>query len=219
MMQQGAKGPRPPAGYDPLFVKFSPDSRIIACVATSLELRGKPDYWQLLLWDLSANKELGQFPHYRQATFTGKSLILQSDAAPVLILDATIGQEQQRIPSEGNVQWTALFDHDKLLDAATTDGAVQLLDLDSLKPGPKLVGHTDAVQAAAVSNDRRLVATGSKDKSIKLWDAASGQGLASLTGHKSRIRGIAFSPDAKLLATADDDKVVKLWDVPKAINK
>ncbi|HLW68589.1 MAG TPA: WD40 repeat domain-containing protein [Gemmataceae bacterium] len=220
LMQQGARGPKPPAGHDPLFAKFSPDGKVLACVASNFELRGRPESWHLLVWDLAANKELGQFPRYRHVTFVGKSLVLQSDADPVLILvDTPTGLEQQRFPTDGAVQWSGLFDNNKLLVAATTDGTVYLMDLESMKPGPKLSGHTDAVQFVAVSADRRLIATGSKDKSVKLWDATTGQNLASLTGHKARIRGIVFSPDAKLLATADDEKIVKLWDVTKAVKK
>jgi WD40 repeat protein len=218
-MQQGPKGSRPPAGYDPVFVKFSPDGNVLVCVAGNLEQRGKPDYWHLWLWDRTANKELGQFAHYHQATFLGKSLVLQSDVDPVLVLDAATGLEQQRFPAEGKVQWTSLLDNNKFLAVATTDGAVHLFDLESMKPGPELTGHTDSVQAATVSADRRLIATGGKDKSIRLWDTANGQALAALTGHKARIRGIVFSTDAKLLATADDDKIVKLWDLAKAIKK
>ena len=74
-------------------------------------------------------------------------------------------------------------------------------------------GHTDAIYAAAISNDGKLVATGSYDRKIIIWDAASGEEIRTLSGHNGAIYDVDFSPDAKVLVSASADTTVKVWNV------
>lgn len=76
-----------------------------------------------------------------------------------------------------------------------------------------LVGHRDALYAAAVSPDGKTIATSSYDRDSRTWNAETGEPLATITGHNDAVYALGFHPNSQLLATASGDRTVKLWDV------
>ena len=44
------------------------------------------------------------------------------------------------------------------------------------------LGHSDGVNAVAISPDGKYIVSGSEDKSIKVWDLSSGREIHTLTG-------------------------------------
>ena len=77
-----------------------------------------------------------------------------------------------------------------------------------------LTGHTDAVNACAVSPDGTWIVSASMDRTLKIWDAASGAERATLTGHAGWVSGCAVSPDGTWIVSAGafDDHTLKVWD-------
>ena len=117
----------------------------------------------------------------------------------------------------GNVTDVAFsVDGSQLLTAAGEPGLfgeVKLWNTADGAPLRSIVGHRDALYAAALSPDGKLIATGGYDQEIKLWDSATGQETRTIAGHNGAVYDLAFSPNGKLLDSASADRTVKLWDV------
>ncbi|KAF0158087.1 MAG: wd40 repeat subgroup [Syntrophaceae bacterium] len=75
------------------------------------------------------------------------------------------------------------------------------------------LGHTEWVNAAAMSADGKVIASGAMSGSIKLWDVLSRREIRTLGGHIYSVSSLAFSPDKRLIASWGLDKTCRLWDV------
>ncbi|HEX9654550.1 MAG TPA: hypothetical protein VGA99_12650 [bacterium] len=73
-------------------------------------------------------------------------------------------------------------------------------------------GHSDRVNALAVSPDGRLFASASADNTVKIWDAERGELLRTLTGHVADVFAVAFSPRGQILASAGYDSKIVIWN-------
>ncbi|MCS6863764.1 MAG: hypothetical protein RMJ56_17155 [Gemmataceae bacterium] len=107
----------------------------------------------------------------------------------------------------------------KLLSFLLTSWAVVLLAAEN--PAPVVVtelkGHTDTVEAVAVSPDGRFIATASFDQTVKLWETATGRLIrtyAGEQGHKGQVLGVAFSAAGDRLASSGADNRAFIWEVP-----
>jgi WD40 repeat protein len=84
-------------------------------------------------------------------------------------------------------------------------------------PGTELVrtleGHSDRVNAVALTADGKRAVSASRDNTLKVWDLKSGRLLRTLEGHSRRVKGVALTPDGKRAVSASHDKTLKVWDV------
>jgi WD40 repeat protein/beta-lactamase regulating signal transducer with metallopeptidase domain len=74
-----------------------------------------------------------------------------------------------------------------------------------------LRGHTERVDALAISRDGRSLVSGCYDRLVKVWDVASGKEQLTLKGHQNLVSAVAIRPDGKLVASADFQ--IRLWDI------
>src|SRR5262249_2059888 len=72
------------------------------------------------------------------------------------------------------------------------------------KPRLELKGHTNAVEAIAISPDGTTVATGSWDNTVRTWNAADGKLLTTFSGFPSGLASVVFHKDGRELAAASD---------------
>ncbi|MFM8004508.1 MAG: WD40 repeat domain-containing protein, partial [Dolichospermum sp.] len=58
-------------------------------------------------------------------------------------------------------------------------------------------GHSDSVDAIALTPDGKTVIAGSGDGTIKVWDLETGEIEFTLEGHNNSVNAIAVTPDGK----------------------
>jgi len=73
------------------------------------------------------------------------------------------------------------------------------------------VGHTEKINALAVTPDGKLLVTAGKDTSVRVWDVATGKPIRSNQGHGAWVTAVAIRPDGKQAASGADDGTIRLW--------
>jgi WD40 repeat protein len=144
---------------------------------------------------------------------TGSQIISAGGERVVLRWERDTGKITQRL-SEASADITSLCvvpNRDQLLVGQGV--SVRLYDLATGKEVRRLMGHSDAVRAMAVSRDGKLALTGGDDRTVRLWDLTSGREMRRLAGHRGRIGGVAVSPDGRFGVSGDRDQNIRLWDL------
>src|SRR5262249_62311824 len=75
----------------------------------------------------------------------------------------------------------------------------------------RLVGHTAAIHALAVSPDGQLLASGGIDRTVRVWDVEDGRERGLLQGHDQQVSGLAFGPDRRTVVSAGMDGTARVW--------
>ena len=99
-----------------------------------------------------------------------------------------------------------------LASSGSSDGTIQLWDVESGKHTKTLKGHTDTVRSVAFSPDGKTLVSASKDSTLRVWDTNTGRMLRKLAGHSNGIKTVVFSRDGKMIASGSEDATVRLWD-------
>ena len=129
-----------------------------------------------------------------------------ADASPSLV--AILGDSRLKMMGyTGSLVFTA--DGQSLLSAGNHE--IAFWDPVTGELRRVLRGHTDHVDALAISRDGQTLVSGSRDHLVKVWDVASGQERLTLKGHRNFVSAVAISPDGKLVASADNE--VRTWDI------
>ena len=76
-----------------------------------------------------------------------------------------------------------------------------------------LAGHTDWVNAVAITPDGKTIASGSGDNSVKVWNLKSGQERRTFAGHTGSVWAVALTPDGRTIVSVSRDRTVKAWDL------
>jgi serine/threonine protein kinase len=143
----------------------------------------------------------------------GQRLATAGDDGTVKVWRLADRRELQTIQAVPSHAYAALFcgERDTLL-AIGRSPDVGLWQLGS-STSQQLLGHTEAIEALALSPDGRLLATAASDDTAIVWDTTTWQPVHRLARHTGRLSSVAFSPDGSLLATGALDQRVLVHDV------
>ena len=98
----------------------------------------------------------------------------------------------------------------------SAEGGTQVLGETVEDFDTRLIGHTDAAYAIAMTPDGRLLATGGSDTRVRLWDLARGEQLASALLCDRPIRFLSWIDQGRALLALDaSGKVTLLDSVPR----
>ncbi|MFB2645721.1 protein kinase [Raphidiopsis sp. BLCC-F218] len=76
-----------------------------------------------------------------------------------------------------------------------------------------LSGHTQNINALAISPDGKNLVSAGDDKTIKVWNLQTKKLTFNLVGHQDSVQALAISQDSKTLVSAGDDKAIKVWSL------
>ena len=103
-------------------------------------------------------------------------------------------------------------DGQTLASSGSSDGTIQLWNVENGTHTKTLKGHTDTVSTLAFSPDGKTLVSGSEDDTLRMWDTNTGRMLRKLSGHSNDVKSMAFSRDGKMIASGGKDASVRLWD-------
>ena len=78
---------------------------------------------------------------------------------------------------------------------------------------PFSMGHTDWVQAVAISDNGTVAVTGCNDAVVRVWDLINNTCKATLEGHTRSVYSVALTPDGQTAISGSIDNTVKVWDL------
>jgi WD40 repeat protein len=200
-----------PLGYAdaPHNIAVTPDGKRAACALLD----------KLYFWDLPDGRAAGTWPlpttTARSVQFSpdGSRVAVVDSSPDVLVLSATTGELQARLPGErGRVNAAAFSRDGTRLVSANGDRTVRLWDAATGECLRTFAGHTDEVFAAVFHPDGSRIASAGRDRVIRIWGHANGAELARLRGHTDYVFSLAFSPDGATLVSGSGDDSVRLWD-------
>ncbi|MCU0546566.1 MAG: trypsin-like peptidase domain-containing protein [Oscillatoriaceae cyanobacterium Prado104] len=75
-----------------------------------------------------------------------------------------------------------------------------------------LQGHSESVNAVAMSADGKVLVSGSDDKTVKFWNLETGAVVRTFSGHSDAVSSVVFSPNGQFVASGSWDKTIKIWN-------
>ncbi|MHC4503614.1 MAG: PA14 domain-containing protein, partial [Planctomycetota bacterium] len=186
--------------------RFSPDGRTVVTASKDMSAR---------TWDSGTGEALRVMKGYaygvKPAEFSpdGRMIMTAPSNVWVQLWDASTGEKAVRSPGHGSGAHAhhARFGTSGRLVVSAGKENVLVWETTTGQLRHRLVGHTKAVRAVALSADDRRVITVASDNTARIWDEA-GNSL-----HVLKIGGLpeaaAFSPDGRLAVTSSP---VRIWD-------
>ena len=74
-------------------------------------------------------------------------------------------------------------------------------------------GHSDSVNAVAISPDGQTLVSGSDDNTIKVWNPHTRELRHTLIGHSESVNSLAISPDGQTLVSGSWANTIKVWNL------
>ena len=130
-----------------------------------------------LVWDLAGDRRL----------------IRHFDAGPPFFVD----------PGDRSPRGIAVSPDGRTVAVTQTDGSVDLIDPQTLRPRRSVHALDGFAAAVAFSPDGQLLAVAGEGGQVTLWDARTLQPAGELRGLSTTSQALAFSPDGRLLAAAE----------------
>jgi WD40 repeat protein len=90
------------------------------------------------------------------------------------------------------------------LAAATSDGAVRVLNVDGDSPPLVLRGHEGPVNGVGLSRDGSEVVSGGSDGSIRVWELETGKSVA-FAGPGGALADVAFTGDGSQIVASSTE--------------
>jgi len=86
-------------------------------------------------------------------------------------------------------------------------------------PAQRLVlqGHSDSVEAAAMTSDGMLGISAGRDHVLRVWDLETGACRRVLEGHADVVSTVALTPDGRTAISGSHDHTIRVWDLQSGV--
>ena len=199
---------------------FSPDSRLITHVVSTIGAHQPWKVWQLDPW-----RPVATYPGFLGDMGTivfapdNRSLITRVGTMAVR-WDSSPSPEPAQPAGHTDEAWAVAFSPDSSILASGSDDPddPRTIKLWNVATGQLIRGWNagnGTVSALAFDPRGQVLVSGhlAKQEGVRLWDVASGRQLATFAGHTDRVRTVAISPDGKTLASSGTDRQIRIWDM------
>jgi WD40 repeat protein len=144
---------------------------------------------------------------------TGSMVYTGGDDGKILIYNV-LKESSKVIDNESPVHGIAMGSNRRYLYCVDATPIVKVYDV-----GGSLFksyeGHSDEVNAIAISANNQFFVTGSSDKTAIIWNLVTGKKKFTLVGHEWKVTSLTISADNKYVVTGSNDGSVKIWDAEK----
>jgi WD40 repeat protein len=114
------------------------------------------------------------------------------------LIDMRIGHGSEQVED------LRFFDRNRRLVIATTEGVVQVCDLENGELLPSRIEHLGRVNCTCISPDENMLATASVDGTVRFWDLRPERPKPLVVNLPNEVWEVAFSPDNSWFVTSGD---------------
>jgi WD40 repeat protein len=132
-------------------------------------------------------------------------------ASTVKIRSADTGKIVSEL-TDVDVMHAAFSPDGRTLFTASSDGTIQVWNIQTGMLISALKGHEGAIMSVRFSADGLRFVTTSQDNTARVWDAKTGRTLFLLRGY-SDLKSASLSADGKQIATTSSDGILSIWNL------
>ncbi len=151
-------------------------------------------------------------PDGKQAVATGGAVILY---------DLTTGSEVRRCLEVGLARPGLVLTRDgkHFFTGHQHDHVLRMGEVQTGNEVRIFEGHSDGINAVALSPDESLIVSGGLDKTLRLWDVKTGKQVRQFAGITEVVRSVDYSPDGRHVVSGHGGEgsgcQVRMWDAEK----
>ncbi|MBD2492862.1 WD40 repeat domain-containing protein [Nostoc sp. FACHB-280] len=93
------------------------------------------------------------------------------------------------------------------------DANVKILFLNSQGKLMNFPGHTNSINAVAITPNGTQAISASSDTNLKVWNLLTGKEKLTLTEHSHVVKAVVVTPNSKKLISGSFDKTIKVWNL------
>jgi len=172
----------------------------------------------IIVWDFATAQQRHRFKGHAGEV---RALTLSVDASIVIsgsqdktcrLWDIATGKDLGRLDGHSR-DVSAVCASKSRYYTACFDGIARAFDVATKKMTMEYKGHTQRINAMALTTDGKRLATCSFDGTARVFDAESGELLIALKGHTNDVSCVRFCSDNTRCITSSLDCEVRLWSL------